>query len=51
MSNRRKLKSERPGSERWVPTGETFGQVWERLDTAGKRQVMLDWVASKIGCK
>jgi hypothetical protein len=43
MSNSRKLKSERPGYERWVPTDETFGQVWERLDTAGKRQLMLDW--------
>src|SRR5437868_6799038 len=43
MSNRRKLKSEQPGYERWVPTGETFGQAWERLDTAGKRQVLLDW--------
>ena len=43
MSNGRKLTSQRPGYERWVPTGDTFRQVWERLDTAGKRQLMLDW--------
>lgn len=43
MSNSRKLRSKRPGYERWVPTGETFGQVWEELDTAGERQLMLDW--------
>jgi hypothetical protein len=45
MSNRRKLSSDRPypGYEQWVPTGGTFRDLWEGLDTAGKRQIMLDW--------
>jgi hypothetical protein len=46
MSNSRKLKGARPataGLWAWTPSGKTVGQAWEGLDTAGKRQLLLDW--------
>lgn len=32
----------RPASEKWEPTGQTFGQRWEGLDTAGRHAFLLD---------